>query len=789
MIIRKIRIAIIMAIMLVFTGLSGCIFNDDDDSNRDENDANNNNEGDENNGGNNNGDGTDNQSSSLPGAITSISLDSGDTTLTLVWTVVEGVEEYNLYKMSYDNTVFTDEMINDMESCSDPDFNCDSIRAWNAWQTSFLDSSDYDVITNSDGGNQISYAMTGLNNGEEYMFYVVASNNAGNGGPSAIVSGTPNAPELIVNCQWPSGISTDFPGDEYGGGLHSVSLYDLSWNLVHTITIQEIDKSQDPNSSTPRTSFTSLSEGDRYIAVCIWNGFGGTEGPLLAAITDTYNYRLVVNVNLRSELAMNLIIASEPNTDSLTPSSLTRDLDDLLSEANIITERLFDFHSSSDFSYRQFESNADRDADSIYSIVREALSRGKQLNVIDLGEVNIQSHGGGLDGIRTLSDMYNNPIPPLIEMIMFDRMTSAGQTDVVWSDPMLRRWDISQVASISPSVTVGGSKSVFLSTADILIGGEQQDGWVQGAWSRDFGQTEITRLTSTDYFVVSAKISPDESMLAFAGMKMEKYETAHCDLFVYRFSDSTTYALTNYSDDNYYHSDICDGVNKASWSPDGNTIMFDYRDKTSTTGYNASIYSVPSDGSSNPLLVLENDSWWFITPEIAPTGDTFAFSCGLKSSTFFEICEAPTGLDADSTWRAATYFDDVANELGGQKASPSFSVDGLRIIFTYIKSDGSGGFDYSFVVIDRFSGVVLSKSESYAGSEILGSATYSATEYTLMPRVDEGYEYNEYGQVIIPPASSDNRYFGSSIYNSNPYFRETIPAANNMGITFAVYDW
>jgi hypothetical protein len=74
---------------------------------------------------------------------------------------------------------------------------------------------------------------------------------------------------------------------------------------------------------------------------------------------------------------------------------------------------------------------------------------------------------------------------------------------------------------------------------------------------------------------------------------------------------------------------------------------------------------------------------------------------------------------------------------------------------------------------------VLAESAAYAGSEVLGSAIFSATEYTLIPLYDDGYEYNEFGQVIIN-SNSDDRYYGSSGYGTYSYHQEIIPAANSM---------
>ena len=780
------KIPVIIALLFFFSALSGCISNDDDDSSSDENDADNNNEGDGGNG--DNGGETDNQSSSLPGPITSISIDSGDTTLTLVWAAVEGVEEYDLYKMNFDDTVMTDDMNNDIESCSDPDFNCDSIRSWNAWQTSFLDSTDYDVITNSNGGNQISYSMTGLNNGDEYMFYVVATNGAGSGDPSSIVSDTPRAPELVVNCEWPSKISTDFPGDEDGGGLHSVIVYDLSWNLVQSITDSSILSS--------RISFTSLDAGKRYIVLCEWNGFGGTLGPLLTAITDVYEYSLEVDVDLHSEMIVSLVTATTSIPDTFTESDLPRPLEDLIVDAGIVTDRIIDYHSSSDFSYRQFESNADRDADAIHSITRESLSLGKPLYTMELEPVNIRAHGGGIDGIRTLAEMLDNPLPPLIEMVMFDRKTSGGQTDIILSDPMMNRWDVSQIGAVSPSVTTGGSKTIFVSTPDILLGGEQQDGWIPAAWSRDFGQSEFVRVVPADYYVTSAVLSPDETMLAFTGMDIDLWEMAYCNLFVYHFSSQTIQSLTNYEDDDWYKAEICDGVTSVTWTPDGGSILYDMHDKKNSNGTNYTIHLeiVDADGSSAPRTLLQKDGWVFGTPAVAPTNDSFVFSCGLENQ-IFELCQAPMGLDANATWNSSTYFGNLAAEHVGHKFKPSYSVDASRIIFTHVSLNSVGDPQYSFVIIDRFTTEVLAETVAYAGSEVLGSAIFSATEYTLIPRYADGFEYNEFGQVIIS-SSSDDRYYGSSGYGTYSYHYEIIPAANSMtdawgnsGYTFAVYSW
>jgi hypothetical protein len=275
-------------------------------------------------------------------------------------------------------------------------------------------------------------------------------------------------------------------------------------------------------------------------------------------------------------------------------------------------------------------------------------------------------------------------------------------------------------------------------------------------------------------------LSPDETMLAFTGMDIDLWEMAYCNLFVYHFSSQTIQSLTNYEDDDWYKGEICDGVTTVTWTPDGGSILYDMHDKKNSNGTNYTIHLeiVDADGSSEPRILLQEDGWVIATPAVAPTNDSFVFSCGFDNQ-ILELCRAPMGLGANATWDSSTYFADLAAEHVGHKFNPSYSVDASRIIFTHVSLNSAGDSQYSFVIIDRFTAEVLAETVAYAGSEVLGSAIFSATEYTLIPRYDDGYEYNEFGQVVIS-SSSDDRYYGSSGYGTYSYHREIIPAANSM---------
>lgn len=132
----------------------------------------------------------------------------------------------------------------------------------------------------------------------------------------------------------------------------------------------------------------------------------------MEAITPTITGDLVQNITLYTELAADLIIATEHNSTNWELSNLSRPLDALLADAYKVIDNLNAYYKD-----RNANRNADRVADAIRALVMDKYNQGSWLTDQDLSEETIRAYGGGLDGIRPLSDMLNDPSPRLTQFL------------------------------------------------------------------------------------------------------------------------------------------------------------------------------------------------------------------------------------------------------------------------------------------------------------------------------------------------------------------------------------
>ncbi|MEE8373882.1 MAG: hypothetical protein V3R87_09195, partial [Dehalococcoidia bacterium] len=243
----------------------------------------------------------------------------------------------------------------------------------------------------------------------------------------------PESPPAITGVP----ILPDLDGDV--GDLTQVVLYDLAWNEV------AVDRDSDP------AYRFDVDRGSSYILVADYS-----RGPALAAVTPSVTGLLEQDITIDSEVAMSLIIATEQAFEDFLPGSLSRPLDDLVADANQAVADLNAFYDD-----RNTNRDADRMADAIHALTMDHLNRSALIYTDDINEDMIRSYGGGLQGIRALEQMVNDPLPPLNPHFVFTRYNSRNEVDFGMSDLETTRWDFMGAEGMTPHITTGGDKVVY----------------------------------------------------------------------------------------------------------------------------------------------------------------------------------------------------------------------------------------------------------------------------------------------------------------------------------------
>jgi len=449
-----------------------------------------------------------------------------------------------------------------------------------------------------------------------------------------------------------------------GAGLYAVYLTDLSFNIL-------------ANDTDPSFSF-SVEPNKAYVLIAYYYG-----GQAIAAVTPTVTSDIVQDITIDTEVAMNLIMATE-QPDDLEPTSLSRPLDDLLADANQEVAYLNAFYDD-----RNNNRNADRVADAVHAITMHQLNIGSGVSFEggELDYVFIRSFGGGLEGIRPLSEMLNEPRLPLNPHFTFTRYNSQEKVDFGMSDLETKRWDYLG-EGLSPHITPGGTSLIWLGKTSEL--NEAQDGYVLGVYKRVLGHTEApVLLTPANLECFQPQFSPDETKIVFSG----RY-TAHqpWNLFVMNSDGSNLKQITNYFYDEENLSvtfmDIM-GAQSPSWSPDCSEIIFDLTffevdENGIVVDLKYGLEIINSDGTNQRTFIdglgaglsnMGGGSW-------SPDGSQIIFVAkDVPLSLSGEQEDADTEIfvvSTDPEDRTAYYF--TKNEF--EDWGPSFSFDGRFIIFT-----------------------------------------------------------------------------------------------------------
>lgn len=560
-------------------------------------------------------------------------------------------------------------------------------------------------------------------------------------GRFAVVSGIAILPDLEVDA----------------GDLVKVSVFDLAWNEIAS-----------DNDTNPEFSFT-LEGGSNYILIADYNN-----GQSIGAITPTIESELEQNITIDTEVAMNVVIATERAFEDLLPGSLSQPLDDLLFNANKAVSNLNSFYAD-----RNTNRSADRVTDAIHAFTLDCLNRSMSVYVGYLNEDTIRSYGGGLSGIRDLKEMIDNPLPPLNPHFVFTRYNYRNEVDFGMSDLETKRWDYMGASGLTPHIVTGGNKVAFAKPTSTVI--SSIDEYLIGLYVRELGTNpnDARLLTPWNMECWTPSWSPDQSQIAFAGRYIGNPSSTRpiawkpLNIFVI---DVESGELIQMTENVGTVSERLEGSLNPAWSPDGEIIIFDH----SIGGYeNTRLDIVMVNDPDSRMVFLEAGAdgiWQPGNPRFSPDGTQVMFSANVDDGGEVWDLEIVV-LPSDYGFNGGEIRVLTANTSDDSR--PDWSYDGRFIMFSSDRGQEPGksvdGYLNPFYVLNAYTGDVVADLGDFANAGVYFGARFCGTE-AVMAAVT-GTQKNDTGEAII--SGNDNRTSstGNSDYN---YYRETIPAANNI---------
>lgn len=545
----------------------------------------------------------------------------------------------------------------------------------------------------------------------------------------------------------------------YPGDIAQVTLYDLGWN--------EISSDADTN---PAYQFT-VEKGNNYILIADYSN-----GTSIGAVTPKVAGDLDMDITIDTELAMSLIIATERLTEDLLPASLSRPLNDLLADANKAVENLNAFYVD-----RNQNRSADRVTEAVRALTLDRLNRSLPVYWDDLNKVTIRSYGGGMKGIRSLDRMLSDPMPPLNPHFIFTRYNGQNEVDFGMSDLETKRWDFMGSNGAFPHIVTGGDKVVYVSATPTEIVARNVN--VLGIYVRDLGSSinSARLLTPWNMDSWTPSLSPDQTKVAFAGRYISDPGAARqawrpLDIYI---ADIQTGAITQVTRNTGLGGDRLSGNISPVWSPDGEVLVFEYSLGTADFTDTRLDFVFVDDPDSHSILLEGNgvDGLWRTgQPSFSPDGAQIVFSANVEDSGDIWDYEILT-IPADYSFNGGE-IRQLTNNLYDD-TRPDWSYDGRFIMFSSNREGESGesitGELNPFYVLSAYTGEVVADLGDFANAGSYYGARFCATE-AVMATV-KGANRNSTGEAVISGSDSRKSSTGNSDYN---YYRETIPAANNI---------
>jgi len=559
------------------------------------------------------------------------------------------------------------------------------------------------------------------------------------------------------------------------GGLYSVDLYDLSFNLL------ESDTDTDPS------YLFTVPSGKAYVLIAYYNN-----GQVFAAVTPTITQALVQDITLDTEIAMNLIMATEQVTTDLEASNLSRPLDDLLGDANQAVANLNAFLADRNDVDARLNMPADRIADAVRSITLHRLNSWNGVSTSDLSGWMIRAFGGGLEGIRSLSDMVNNPITPLNPHFAFTRYNSNNEVDMVISDLKTDRWDIIVGRAMLPHIVPGGNQTVYIAPNGTLNAGGYT---VFGVYKKSLGSTSAPELlTPSNLYCMTPSFSPDQTKIVFSGRYVEltsDTDTINGPPFNLFVMDADGGNLTQITDDDDVFPEFneLDGALWPSWSPDGSEIVFSHAMFAGELLVAEDrLEKIRPDGSDRRIFFDRMTTGYLLpsAPKWSPDGTMIVFQVsppGVEGGP--EIMVVVADFDIEENPIGLTLTNNMA-----QDRLPDWSYDMRFIIFTSNRGGETGTLPgvselMPIYIMNSYTGEIVDDLGDFTNAGFYYAPRFTGTETAFS--VVEGQGTDEQGNAVIDPNTDARIDDDHSSYN---YYRETIPVANTIpNYNFGVTSW
>ncbi len=549
------------------------------------------------------------------------------------------------------------------------------------------------------------------------------------------------------------------------GAVSVVTMYDTAWTEVDT------------DNAAPFTF--EVEPGEAFVFVVDY-----ANGQAVGAITPTVTGDLTQQVSVDTEVAMNMIVATENVPNDFTAANLTRTLDALLTDANTAVDNMNDFLSD-----RNTNRDADRITDAVRAITLDRLNQYSWLVTTDLGAAYIRAYGGGQGGMRMLADIVSDPQAPLNPHFTFTRYNSNAEFDLAMSDLGTERWDLLESDGILPHIVPGGRKMVFIGKNGSTNAGNYS---VLGVYVKTLGSAaDPVLLTPATLFCLTLSMSPDETQVVFSGRYVSLASSSDptfggpLNLFVINADGTGLTQITNDADVFPSYDGMIDGNLFPSWHPGGEEIIFSHSMFAASDAVAEDrLEKIAPDGTGRTVFFDVATYALPDAPQYSPDGRWILFDAIPDGGTDTELMMVIYNFDPDTN---NVSYQVTSNTC--EDSLPTWSYDGRFIIF----SSDRGGEDGTlagvnalnpFYVVDAYTFDDIEDMDDFALAGFYYRPRFTATE-AVLGAVD-GATTDSDGTVIID-AGSDARTWDDHSVNS--YYREIIPAANSIGMNFNVPSW
>jgi Tol biopolymer transport system component len=481
----------------------------------------------------------------------------------------------------------------------------------------------------------------------------------------------------------------------------------------------------------------------------------------------------------------------------LKESSLSRPLDDLLVDANQAVENLNEFLADRNDLDARINRPADRIVDAIRSIALDRFNFFSFVYLTDLSEWRIRSYGGGLEGIRSLSDMVINPLPPLNPHFLFTRYNRNDEFDTVMSDLNTDRWDIISGRSMVPHIVPGGDSVVYVAPNGYRNAGGYSP---LGVYTKKLGSTDTPELlTPSDLFCMTPSFSPDQTKIVFAGRYSNMASRTSpvygppFNLFVMDADGGNLEQIT-YDidlDPSYDELGLFEGAMWPCWDPDGSEIIFSH-----VMFFDVGLYAedrlemIRPDGSERRVFFDRMTTGYALAtaPKYSPDGSRIVFHTQPSNKETSEIIVVTANFDVDEDPPTWLMWQLTKNEANDQY--PDWSYDMRYIVFTSDRGGevgtlGSGVKLYPIYIMNALTGDIVDDLGDFTNAGYYFAPRFSGTQTAFS--VVEGQEVDDEGNAVIDSNQDARTSDNHSNYN---YYRETIPVANTIpNYNFGVTSW